>query len=126
MLNINVPPDNTWTFEGALYSESLGYDVPLRSNYSQHHRIIESGQDLTASLRAGDYVFPGGYELAYVTNDGQLLCGQCVRDELYQVIYSIRHGINDGWKVIGSDVLYEGGNICDHCSKNLDAYGETS
>ena len=115
-----------YTFEGSLYSDAIGTVKPLRINYSQHHRIIESGQDLVASLRAGDYVWPGGYELSYVTDDGALLCGQCIRTELYQVIYSIRHGINDGWKVIGSDVLYEGGNCCDHCSKSLDAYKDQS
>ena len=111
-----------WEFEGDLYIDHLGCAVPLRTNYSKHHREIESGQDLVASLRAGDYVWPGGYELSYITNDWALLCGQCVREELYQVIYSIRHEINDGWRVIGSGVMYEGGNICDHCSKNLDNY----
>lgn len=68
-----------------------------------HHREIESGRDLRASLRSGPYAWPGGYAVAYLADDCEWLCPDCVRGNLHAVLDSIRCNVNDGWRVIGLD-----------------------
>jgi len=93
---------------------------PVRENYCWHHRTIESGADLRACLRAGAFAWPGGYPLFFVTSDGGALSFDAVRTELFQVIYSIRHGIDDGWRVVacciadGDEEVY-----CDHTGEPI-------
>ena len=112
----------TWIFEGDLYSEALGYDKPLRTPYARHFREIQTGLQLRASLRAGDAVWPGGYGVAYVTEDSAWLCPGCVRKELRSVINSIRNGQNDGWRVIV--LTHTGENdeeiVCEQCNKVIE------
>ena len=112
---------NTWDFEGALYTERNGYPEILRLDYCQHHRKIDTGRQLRATLRAGQYAFPGGYQLGFITSDGALICFDCVREELYNVIHSIRNEIDDGWRVIACDIVqdYESDEYCSHCNKQL-------
>jgi len=68
------------------------------------------------------YAWPGGYELSFICDDGLLLCYMCARENGKNITDSIRHKVNDGWRVIGVEVLYEGGNYCEQCGKCLDAY----
>ena len=42
--------------------------------------------------------WPGGYAIAYVTDDGDELCAACMDEQDNPVHFS---GMNDGWKVIG-------------------------
>lgn len=75
-------------------------------------------RELRAALIEG-YAWPGGYEIVFVTSDGALLCRGCVKENYRSVSYSMRHGISDGWRVVGIDLTcnMEGNNQCDHCSK---------
>ena len=107
-----------WDFEGDLYCEKLGYSVPLRTNYKKHTIYINNGSELCASLRAGQYVFPGGYEIGYWTHDGAMICADCVKDNLESVIWSIRNDCNDCWQVAGIDVCYEP-QTCEHCNNQI-------
>ena len=96
---------------------------PLRTNYSRTHREIETVADLKATLRAGQYAWPGGYQMALFTEDGAILCYGCARKEIESVMYSVKHKCNDGWMIIGTDILYEDPEYslyqCAHCEKNL-------
>lgn len=94
---------------------------PLREEYARHYASIRTGRELCATLRAGEYTFPGGYRLAFITDDGAILSFDAVRDNLYQVIYSIRHNINDGWRVIGTFIVDNSDDAvyCDHTSELL-------
>jgi hypothetical protein len=74
---------------------------PAKS-YSCHYRQIKSGKELRCCLRAGDYAWPGGYSIAYITSDGAILSPETVRDNLYSVIWSIKNNCDDGWKVVGT------------------------
>ena len=96
--------------------------TPLRSNFKKHHREIKTTQDLKSCLRAGPYAWPGGYALAFVCSDGGILSFQAVQSEFYQCIYSIRHDLDDGWRITGlintaesDDPLY-----CDHTGSLID------
>lgn len=98
----------------------------LRENFQRHHRLIETGQDLRATLRAGPVAWPGGYTLYFGTSDGAALCFNCVRSNLYSVLDSIRTGCADGWRVsflINSAECDESAH-CDNCNSNLGAYDD--
>ena len=64
------------------------------------------------------YAWPGGYELYLVTDDGGLLCLECVRNN-YEAIYKSTKG--DGWfpaGITGDHQMDENSN-CDNCSKRI-------
>jgi len=110
---------NTIIIEGSLWRDS----TIIRQDYARHHRDITNSLQLRSTLRAGEYAWPGGYQLAFITSDGALLCFDCVRKELRNVLDSIRTECDDGWRVVACDIRYDGelecGDYCDHCSKQL-------
>lgn len=73
-------------------------------------------------LRARDsvpsYAWPGGYPIGYLCDDGDYLCGACVRDRSNPVHVG---GDRDGWRLYGYDVLegtpddYGHEIYCAHC-----------
>lgn len=76
--------------------------TPIRVNYARHHRTVETVADLKACLRAGDYAWPGGYQLAYITADGGLLHPDTVRAELSQIVDAIwTNDRSSGWRIVG-------------------------
>ena len=82
--------------------------------------------ELKTALRNGPYAWPGGYPLYFVTSDGAALSFDAVRSEYKQVLFSIRHGVNDGWRVIGMQVNWEDPDLyCGHTGKRIEsAYAE--
>lgn len=99
-----------------------GYNpVTVRATFAQHYRHIENGSQLRATLRAGGFAWPGGYDLFFVTSDGAALCYSCVRDNLYSVLHSIRAEIDDGWRVVGLECVanVDDAGHCDHCGASL-------
>lgn len=84
--------------------------------------------DLKNALRNGPYAWPGGYPLFFITSDGAALSFDAVRQEIRQVIWSMRHGVNDGWRVVAVDVNWEDSDLtCEHTGKRIGcAYGEVA
>lgn len=74
------------------------------------------------------YVWPGGYPMAIVCNDGGVLCCDCAKKEYRQIAHDTVKGWKTGWDVIGAEINYEDSDLyCDHCSKQIEsAYGEES
>jgi len=110
--------------DGNLYDTRIdGWykQTPLRTNYNAAHRTINTITDLKAMLRHGEYAFPGGYKMAFVTSDGATICFDCVIKEIKNVMWSMRNNCDDGWKVIACDILYNGEEdvYCDHCGENI-------
>jgi hypothetical protein len=72
------------------------------------------------------YAWPGGYPLSIIMRDGAAICPACAKQEWRQIAHdTIRAGWEQtGWSAVGVDILWEGGNTCDHCGANLDAYPE--
>ena len=96
--------------------------TPIRVNYARHRRTIETVTDLKACLRAGDYAWPGGYQLAYVTSDGALLSPDAVRENLALVIDAIQtNDRSGGWRVIGMTGEHESDEAayCDHTGREI-------
>lgn len=81
--------------------------------------------DLKNALRNGPYAWPGGYPLYFVSTDGEALSFEAVRDNYRQVLWSMRHNVNDGWNIVAVDVNWEDPDLtCEHTGKRIEcAYG---
>ena len=125
----NTRPDHLFVgVEGDLYRTDRPdwTSHPLRKNFERTHRAIESVADLKATLRAGEWAWPGGYPMFLLASDGGCLHFECVRREMHNVVWSLRNDCSDGWKVVACDVNYEDSEmVCDHCGERIEsAYGE--
>jgi|11_taG_2_1085331.scaffolds.fasta_scaffold28314_3 hypothetical protein len=102
------PSDKTqkfYTFEGDCYrNDNLQL---IRKDVAKHYRQIDSINKLKSCLRAGEYTFPGGYRLFFITNDGACLSFSAVLDNLQSIYYSMMNDINDGWNIIGLSSVAE-------------------
>lgn len=76
---------------------------PIRQNYSFHHRRMASLSDVKASLRAGEFAWPGGYSTYFITSDGGCLCHKCVRKEWRQVVWDWLQNCSSGWRVVAME-----------------------
>ena len=87
---------------------------------------IMTTKQLKAQLRDGSFAWPGGYPLYFVASDGEALSFDAVRGNLKSVIWSMRHKVNDGWRVIGCEVNWEDSTLtCAHTGEPIEsAYGE--
>jgi hypothetical protein len=92
--------------------------------------LINTTLDFKRALRAGPYVWPGGYPLYFICSDAEALCVSCAKQEARLVMQSIRDRADrgDGWNVIGQDVNWEDDSLyCAHCNAQIEsAYGEPS
>lgn len=83
---------------------------------------IKTTKDLKTALRNGQWAWPGGYPLYFITSDGAALSFDAVRSEYRQVISSIRHRMNDGWRVVAVEINYEdSGLCCDHTGQRIES-----
>ena len=83
---------------------------------------VKTTKDLKTALRNGQWAWPGGYPLYFITSDGAALSFDAVRSEYRQVINAIRHRLNDGWRVVAVDINYEDSDLyCDHTGKKIES-----
>lgn len=94
---------------------------PIRPNFRRSYREIDTVSELKATLRNGQYAWPGGYPLYLITHDGGILHFDCARDNFRSIVWSIRNQINDGWLVCACEVNYESELYCDHCSELIES-----
>ena len=83
-------------------------------------------KDLKTQLRQGEFAWPGGYPLYFITTDGAALSFKAVRDNLRLVMDSIKRDLRDGWQVCAVDVNWEDPSLfCEHTNKRIEsAYAE--
>ena len=98
----------------------------VREDYCKHFARIDSTKRLLATLRAGEYAFPGCYPMYLIAADGEALHYDCVKNNLEQCVYSIRHRVDLDWRVVGTTINYEDDELyCAHCGGRIaSAYGE--
>lgn len=88
-----------------------------------HHSHISSGLQFRESIRAGAYAWPGGYAVAYVCDDGGVLCPQCAKENAPLILRSIRAKARDGWRVVACESVEhhdeDAAMCCDHCGVTL-------
>lgn len=87
---------------------------------------VNTTKDLKTAMRNGQWTWPGGYPLYFITSDGAALSFDAVRSEYRQVINAIRHRLNDGWCVVAVEINYEDSDLyCDHTGQRIEsAYGD--
>lgn len=118
-------PDHLFvTASGDLYdTRRKGWHTlpPLREKYCFQFNDITTLSRLKATLRAGEYSWPGGYRLAFVTQDGGILSFAAVRAEFREVVWDFQNGASTGWRVVGllnvdetEEAVY-----CDHLNIRL-------
>jgi len=121
-------PDHMFISEcdGALHdTRKKGWHTkPLRASYKRTFSTIQDVSQLKATLRAGEYAFPGAYPLYLYTRDAQALHFECVLKEFRGAIQSILWNAHD--RIIGCDINYEDDDLyCGYCDKPIEsAYGE--
>lgn len=109
--------------DGNLYDtrKTDWYKNPIRKCYAKIERdVINNSIALRAAIRT-KYTFPGEYELIGICDDGAVLCCDCMRREYYQIAYSRRHKIKDGWRVVAVECSadYDSHVYCEHCNKTI-------
>lgn len=69
------------------------------------------------------FAWPGGYEMFGITKDGGILCVPCMRNNYWQIAYSRKNGINDGWYVeaVGCTEEIDNAEWCSHCNQKIEA-----
>ena len=114
--------------DGALYdTRAVNWSSnPLRKNYSFSRRFIETVADVKATLRAGQFAWPGGYPMFFITSDGAALSFAAARSEFYNVASAVNDKIDDGWRIVATEINYEDNDlICDHTGEKIEsAYGD--
>jgi hypothetical protein len=87
---------------------------------------VNTIHDFRRAIRNGAYAWPGGYPLYFITSDGAALSFDAAKAERRNILQSIAHRSNDGWRVIGADVNWEDQDLtCDHTGERIpSAYGE--
>lgn len=112
--------------DGALHDTRRAnwHKHPLRKRYKWTHARISTIAQLKATLRAGEYAWPGGYPMYLYTRDSQALHFECVKKEFRGAIQSILWDAHD--RIIGCEVNYENADLyCGYCGKQIEsAYGE--
>lgn len=71
------------------------------------------------------YAFPGGYPIAYICKNDDVMCPHCINKNIVQIDDAIKNRRSD-WNVIASFVNYEDESLyCVHCSRHIpSAYGK--
>ncbi len=111
---------------GALYDTRVvgwGGKPPLRPNCARHHAQIQSLADVKATLRAGPFVWPGGYTIFFMTSDGETLSFDAVKSEFGQVAWDWLNDASTGWRVVACDHAdnYDPDSlICDHTGEVIE------
>lgn len=85
-------------------------------------------QDIKGRLRAGEYAWPGGYQLYFLASDGEALSFKAVRENLKQVLRSTYYRLHDGWTIDACEINWEDPALyCAHTGERIEsAYGTDS
>lgn len=87
---------------------------------------VNTTKDLKTALRNGQWAWPGGYPLYFITSDGAALSFEAVRENFRLCLIETKYGNCGGWQIVGCDVNWEDDSLyCDHTGKRIEsAYGD--
>ncbi len=83
---------------------------------------INTTSDLKTALKSGSYAWPGGYPQYFLTDDGEALSFETVKEEYRLAYRSTRDKCRDGWQIVGVDVNWENHDLlCAHSGERIDS-----
>lgn len=93
----------------------------VRKQYSFTFSKSRNSLQLRATLRAGGFVFPGGYPLYLVNNEGDCICFKCAKKNYKSVSRDLLHNGS-----LHCDINFENNDLtCEYCNNQIEpAYGE--
>ena len=118
ILNQTTPPATKLEeFQGSLWRG----DTILRPMFKGHCHDINSTAKLKASIRAGKHTWPGCYEVSFATSDGQVMCYECVVENVKLILGAIRdNDTTGGWQVISCGLFNEDvDQFCANCNRQI-------
>lgn len=65
------------------------------------------------------YAWPGGYDIGYIMDDGEVICGVCMNDPTNPVHFKDEDSHGDGWRVDGFMPIEESRELCGHCGRGM-------
>ena len=100
--------------------------APLRKVYCKTFSQPKNSTEIRATIRAGEYAWPGGYPMFALMSDGDTLCFSCLKSQLDSIGPAMGdESDSSGWRVEAIDINYEDSDmVCASCSKQMEsAYG---
>lgn len=100
---------------------------PVRRDYEKTFKHINTVSQLKATLRAGGYAWPGGYQIVLITQEGDMVKPQALikdKGQLRNAIGDIRAKYSG--RIVGSEIYYEGPPVqCAYTGEIIEsAYGD--
>ena len=89
--------------------------------------LINSISDYRAAIRSGQWAWPGGYPLYFITADGAALSFEAAKAERRYILGSIRDYApdarnTDGWRIVAMEVNWEDADLtCDHTGELIES-----
>lgn len=82
---------------------------------------INNTEHFRKALGNGAYAWPGGYDVAFITSDGAVLCHECAKNNEREISEAIEYRTSNGWRVfaVESTDSWDTGETCAHCTKHL-------
>lgn len=101
-------------------------EPPLRPIYSRTYSTIHNTQELKATLRAGEYAWPGGYQLYLCDEPGATVCFKCARETFRDFAldfhnYPKGHYQRSPYLMFSCIAWGEENVMCDQCNRVLDS-----
>ena len=100
--------------------------ILVREGWCRPHGVINTPHELAATLRAGPYAWPGGYQMYLMAADGEAMCFACVRANAKQVMRAIKNQDDDQWRIVACYTNWDEPELqCANCYKRIpSAYAE--
>lgn len=73
-----------------------------------HYMTIDQ---IKSALDSGPLAWPGGYPIYFITSDGAALSFEAVQREWHNVENAVVNDIDDGWRVIGSEINWDDNSL---------------
>jgi hypothetical protein len=72
------------------------------------------------ALADGQYAWPGGYQMYFITSDGAALSYKAAEENATLIRDAIIDKSNDGWQVVACDINYEDTELyCEHTGDRI-------
>ena len=112
--------------DGALYdTRAPGWSglPPLRPVHCRTYVRPDTAAKLKATLRAGEFAWPGGYPMFLICEDGEPLSFDSARKNLREILAAMASRCGDkAWRIAACEINYEDVDLaCSHSGKPIPA-----